>query len=115
MDKTINVEQTQLLASESIDASGDATTGIVKLSHTTGKTGLQYEITGDGTIKIEALESINGIDYITNGTEVATGLTKTPGKGLVAHDAGVNRFIKFKVTETGGANGVVVSLWVSKR
>jgi hypothetical protein len=101
----------ELLTAEAIAASGTKTTDLVDLTQSTGKLKLQYTITGDGTFQIEVAESLSGITYITNGTEVATGLVK--GSGIVAVDLGVSCYDKFIVTETGGADGGVVTLGIA--
>lgn len=75
--------------------------------------GLQYTITGNGTAKIEYLLSNDGTTYVepSAATDIATGLTKTSGPGsdgkdYVAFSPEVSRYLKIKVTETGGANSV---------
>lgn len=114
MDLNKYMDMVQIFDAEALLASGTATSAAVDLSKaSSGLVGVQYTVAGSGTVKIEALESINGSDYVTNGTAVATSLTV--GTGLDSHDAAANRSVKFKITETGTTDAAAVSLWVSVR
>lgn len=111
----------RLLSAESIAASGNATTEVIDLNGIVfnGAFSVQYLITGDGTAKIEYLLSneaaaTNMIEPST-ATDVGSALTKTTGPGsdgkdILPFEPECARWLQLKVTETGGANGVVVTL-----
>jgi hypothetical protein len=112
--------QKQLFAAEAIALSGTALSVALDLSKTEGLFRAEYLITGDGTIKIEWLESINGTDYYDSYADLASGLTKTSGpggngKGLIDIDVKLAMHGKILITETGGSDAVAVSLWLLTR
>lgn len=81
---------------------------------------VQYLITGDGTAKIEYNLSHDGATYIepTGSTDIGSSLTKTTGPGsdgkdILTFSPELSRFLKIKVTETGGAQSIVVTLWLA--
>jgi hypothetical protein len=52
------------------------------------------------------------------GDDIVTGMVKTDGPGtdgnqIYSFDPPVSGYIKFKVTETGGADPIVVSAWLA--
>jgi len=53
-----------------------------------------------GTVQVEALESVDGVVYVTEATKVKTGLAT--GKTMVQYTAkpGVSK-VKFRITEEG--------------
>jgi len=100
---------------QTIAASANYTSGYVKLVDGKNVHALEYVLTGDGTMSIEVYTSISGKDYISNGVK-ASGLTKTSGpgsdgKGNVPLSLNPGDFLKVKLTETGGANAIVPSIW----
>lgn len=109
----------QIWSSESIDASGSDTSDmIVDLAQIkpVGHFSLQITLTGDGTAKFEYLVSNDGIAYVesSNATDIVTGFTKTSGNGsdgkdLIPFSPEVSRYLKLKVTETGGASAITVT------
>lgn len=81
---------------------------------------VQYLITGTGTAKIEYNLSNDGATYIepTSATDIGSSLTATTGPGsdgkdILSFSPELARFMKIKVTETGGAQAVVVTLWLA--
>jgi hypothetical protein len=81
---------------------------------------VQYLITGDGTAKIEYNLSHDGATYIepTSATDIGSSLTKTTGPGsdgkdILTFSPELSRFLKIKVTETGGAQSIIVTLWLA--
>ncbi len=70
----------------------------------------QLKITGSGTVKAELYTSINGDDFVLYET-LWEDETATAGK-IEGHSVAVCLKFKVKITETGGANGATVSLWI---
>lgn len=78
---------------------------------------LQLTVTGDGTAKVEYLCSNNDSDFIKpiGADDIVTGFTKTSGpnsdgKGFYSFYPEPCGWMKIKVTETGGANAIAVTL-----
>jgi hypothetical protein len=106
---------------QSIAASGTATNpgNAIDLQRVApnGFFSIQYLITGDGTAKIEYLLSNDGETFVepTGSSDIGSSLTKTTGPGSDGKDILVftpmlARWMKIKVTETGGAAAVVITL-----
>lgn len=71
--------------------------------------------TGDGTATIELTQSVDGTTYIETIPDIATGFTKTSGPGgdgkaIYRVRPMPMRWMKFKVTETGGVAAVVITI-----
>jgi len=112
MRKDIDISTKTLFTAEVLAKSGTATsTTILDLVQSSGVCQFQYVATGTGTFKVEALESIDGVTYTTNGTPLAS--TKGAGNGIFAKDFAGIRFVKIKITEDGGAQPVTVTLKVN--
>jgi hypothetical protein len=111
MDKQISSTYRELLTAEAIAAAGTVTTDVIDLTQSSGKIKIQSTITGSGTLKLELLESLDGITWIENATDIVTGLTA--GSALTARDCGVSCYIKIKATETGEAEAVALTLGVT--
>ena len=76
---------------------------------------VEYEVSGDGTVRVEVETSISGRNFISQGY-TAKGLVKTSGpggdgKGMVNLALRPAEFVRFKVTETGGVNSATVTLY----
>ena len=107
----------KLFDAETITASGSKTSEAVKVDRADGVFSFYESITGDGTIKIEYLVSVDGTNFVTPSTasEIATSQTKasgTSGKDVIAFASGhpiLAPYIKIKVTETGGVNSVTLT------
>lgn len=109
----------QMWSSESINASANDTSDKkVDLAglKPNGYFSIQLTLTGDGTAKIEYLLSNDDITYLepSSATDIVTGFTKTSGPGSDGNDIftfspEMTRYLKLKATETGGANGIVVT------
>jgi hypothetical protein len=101
-----------------IAANGNYTSGAIDLREIVqnGIFSLEYLITGDGTCKIEYfLCSTKGGTYVepTTAQDIGSGLTKTSGtsgRDVITFTPEMAPFMKLKVTETGEANSVVVTL-----
>ena len=86
--------------------------------------GFQGTVTGDGTATITYLTSIDGVTFnaVASHTSVVATQTKTSGPAsngkILAEFAEAPlscRFLRLKLTEAGGANGVTLSLDVIAR
>jgi len=114
----LRAKQVLVFDSQSVAAGGSATSRKIDLKRTRGYFSLQYVLTGDGTVTLSYELSNDGNIWIFPSTcgdsFPLTGLTKTSGPGgdgkdIVPVKPIIARFIRFKVTETGGANGVTIS------
>lgn len=112
----------KIVDAQTIAATGTYTSSVIKLLNTDGYFSLQVEVTGDGTVKFEYLLSNNETDFLmpTSAIAIATGVVKTSGPGSDGKDIysfhpPLARELKILVTETGGANSVVVSAWLAAK
>jgi len=111
----------KIWTSEAIGAGEDATTEQIDANAYAkqGYVSIQYEITGSGVGKLEALLSNDGAGYITKRT-IVSGLIETSGPGGDGKDI-VRVYLepcekfKIKVTETGAADAIAISATVSIR
>jgi hypothetical protein len=78
---------------------------------------LQLTVTGDGMAKVEYLCSNNGSDFIkpVGADDIVSGFTKTSGpgsdgKGFYSFAPETCGWMKIKVTETGTAAAIAVTL-----
>lgn len=117
------IHSLKLFDAQSITASANASQpaeGIDLTRYVTnGFFSVQYLITGDGTVKIEYNLSADGSTYIepTGASDIGSSLTKTTGPGsdgkdILSFAPELSRYMKIKVTETGGASTAVVTLWL---
>jgi hypothetical protein len=115
----------QLFQKVTLEAGGSLDSSIFDMTTREGECRLQYEVTRDGVVKVEAVETINGADFPDLPVELATGLTKTSGDGngkgfidLGGDTEPVIRLCKssiFRITETGGVSAAGVDLWIAAR
>jgi len=86
--------------------SATATTGRITLTGPEGYFSLQVTLTGSGTGKFEVLYSNDDVTYVTptGVSDVVTALTV--GTDIYQIDNGLYKFMKIKVTETGGVNPI---------
>jgi len=89
----------------------------ISASNVSGYFSLQWEISGDGTVKFEVLPSNNGTDFLDVVEDIAVSQTKSTGpdsngKNFASFYVPACLSFKVKVTETGGSNGVTVSAWL---
>ena len=105
----MTTEMKQAFNEEALLTSGTATS---EAYQTRGATAFrfQYTITGTGTVEIEIMESLDGVTYATNAT--AIGSTLAAGTALLDLTAKPSVYVKFKVTEDGGAAAAGISLYV---
>lgn len=89
----------------------------IDITNLRGYFGAQWAITGTGSIKIEVLSSINGLDFLDVNSDVATNQTSTSGPGGNGKNAVSFTLIpcslfKFKLTELSGLATIMINLWV---
>lgn len=84
-----------------------------------GTFSIQVLVTGDGTAKFEYLLSNDGTNFVepTSGADIATAFTKTSGPGSDGRDIFTfqpepARWMKIRVTETGAANAITVTVFL---
>jgi hypothetical protein len=112
-----------------IPAGGHKDSMELDLADKSGDVLVQYEVTGDGTLEIEGLHSLNRVEFLQpdgaagSGT-LLSGLTKTSGRGgagkgwkqaALTSAGGLGCHAKLRVTETGSANSATISLWLAVR
>jgi len=109
-----------IFSAETITASGTATSTATDLSNMAGFFTIQVAVSGSGTCKIEYLLSNDGTNYLepTSASDIATGVTATSGPGtdgknIYSFSPEMAKYIKIKITETGGANTVTVTAWLA--
>ena len=115
-----DVETIKVFDAESVVASGTAESDAIDSRHLDGVCSVQYEITGDGTLTLEYLLSLDGVNYITpsGATEIGTSLTKlsgTAGKDVLEFTPEAARYMKILATETGTADTAILTLTLGKR
>ena len=107
---------------QSTAASGTSSSSAIDLARfqSLGSFSLQVAVSGTGTAKFEYLVSNDGVNYLepTGASDIATGITATSGPGADGRDIyyfepKMARYLKLRVTETGGANAVVVTAYLA--
>jgi hypothetical protein len=109
------------LTNQVILAGTSYTTDAIDLENNYGINGnitLYFELSGDGTAKVEYLVSVDGTNFVTPSTasDILTGFTKTSGtagKDIIAVSIISARYLKFKFTETGTSDNITVNTIVS--
>ena len=94
-----------------IAASGSYTSRAFLARDIEGDATMQWTVTGDGTVKIEVLTSLDGAIFNDIADDIATAQTKTSGVGgtnQAAFGIPLCDQVKFKFTETGGADEISV-------
>ncbi len=76
---------------------------------------IQYEVTGDGTLDLEAYTSVDGANWISNGI-VADNITKlsgpdSDGKGIIPLFLDPGDHFKLKATEVVTTDNAVLTSW----
>lgn len=103
-----------VLNAVTIDASANTTSDSVMLGYSHRKHSMYYAVTGDGTLKIEYEATVDGENWVLMGTAVAENKTKSTGEQsdgvhLDELDMVPCESVRFKFTETGGVNNVIVT------
>jgi len=116
MDRNKLIQIKEVFTAEEVPASGSALSSVIDLSASGGQFSLQIELTGNGTGKLEWLGSNDGTDYIkpNNASDIVTAFTKTDGpdgdgKHIYSFNVSLVKFLKIKITETGGVNTVTLT------
>lgn len=94
-----------------IAASGSFTSEAFIARSIEGDASMQWTVTGDGTCKIEVLTSNDGMVFNDIADDIATGQTKSSGisgTNMAAFGIPLCDQVKFKFTETGGADHIHV-------
>ena len=111
----------KIIDAVTVSASGSTTSDAITLSGlgNLGYFSIQVQVTGDGTAKVEYLLSNDGTTFLepTGASDIAAGFTKTSGPGsdgkdMYTFNPMLSRYIKIRVTETGGADSVTASVWI---
>jgi len=118
-----NIYVEKICEDQNIAASGNYTSREIRLQdyQPEGFISLQLEVSGNGTLKVEPLLSVNGDDYFqpSNTPDITTNFTATSGpdgngKDIFAVELGITcPYLKLKFTETGGSNSITVSAWLA--
>lgn len=113
----------QVWGSETIAASGNAETQAFPMDsyYLQGFFSLHIALTGDGTGKFQYGLSNDKSNYLYSAAaadDIITAHVKTDGPGsdgiqIYSFDPMLAGYLKLKATETGGANGIVVSAWLA--
>jgi hypothetical protein len=100
-----------------IAVSGSWTSRAIDLSKLSNENRLSVQpiVTGDGTAKIEALASNNGVDFVDTENDIVTGLTVLAYAPIIITTTMLpySRWLKLKVTETAGVPLETVTLDLS--
>jgi hypothetical protein len=107
----------RLFYEQEIAASGSATSDIIEVKESVGYFAVQMFVRGAGTIKIEYLISLDGVNFLepSAAADIASGQTTASGPGTDGRDIFtfspiLAPYMKIKVTETGGVSTVWVTL-----
>lgn len=101
-----------------VSASGTADSSVIDLSRLKpeGYFSLQLAVTGSGTVKVQYMLSNDGTNYVipSSATDIVTGFTSSSGPGSDGKDVfsfqpEIAKYIKLRVTETGGSSSATVT------
>jgi hypothetical protein len=113
---------TKIFSSESVAASGSATSAPLDLGSisSSGYFSLQVAVTGSGELTLEFELSNDGINYVTptGSLEITTGLSATSGPGSDGKDIYsfgpiLARWLRIKATETGTSDAAVLTAFLA--
>jgi len=122
--RTVVIYNEKIFNAVSIAASGNASSQKIDLRALAceGFFSLQYAITGDGTCKFEYLlsneDAATTMIEPSTASDIGSSLTKTTGPSsngtdILSFAPALARWLQIKCTETGGANGVVITAWLT--
>lgn len=102
---------------ETVAAGGSAVSDAIDVSMAGADLfSLQMALSGDGTITLSYLVSVDGTNFLTptGASDIGASLTKTSGPGsdgkdIFSFNPELAPFIKVKATETGSTNGVTLT------
>lgn len=111
------MNRSKLFTTQEIIAGASSTSEAIRIRHVSGFFSIYFELTGDGTATVEYLLSHDGITYLTpvSATEIKTGFVKTSGNGsdgkdIIPFEPELAPFMKIKITETGSADTITVTM-----
>lgn len=104
-----------VFSAQAVLAGGSVDSDPIDIRGIDGYLSLGWTITGDGTAKFEILSCLDGSNYLDVSPDIAAAQTKITGPGTNGINAALITtipapFIKIRVTETGGANAVTVTV-----
>lgn len=101
-----------LFNAQSIAASGTASSVAIDLNNfkPAGFFSIQVTLTGSGTGKFEYELSNDGVTYLTPSSAVDIVTAHTVGNDIYSFSPELARYMKIKITETGGADPIVVTV-----
>lgn len=111
-----DIQTTTIFSAKATLASGTSLSSALDITKCNGTFSVQATITGDGTVKFDALYSNDGTDYLVpeSATALISSLTKTSGAGsdgkvFFTFSGKVAKYMKLRITETGTANPVTIT------
>lgn len=110
--EVLGINDTPSITTGEIAASGSFTSDAFIARGLEGDATLQWTVTGDGTLKVEALTSNDGTVFNDIADDICTGQTKTSGIGgtnMANFGIAPCDQVKFKFTETGRVNHIHVT------
>lgn len=120
MNHNVDRVVTTLFEDEILLASGTATSVLFDMQKSLeNDLVVQYKFSaaGAGTLDIELTESVNGSDWVLNGTKIGTGLTlASKASDIFKYTSGKGGpFGKIIITETGTSSPVTVTITLCTR
>ncbi|MBW2094196.1 MAG: hypothetical protein JRI80_04840 [Deltaproteobacteria bacterium] len=113
MDNSKTTSIMTVFDSEEVAANGSALSDAIDVGQNGGSFSVQVALTGDGTMKLEWLGSLDGQNFLVpNGaSEIVTGFTKTSGPGsdgkhIYSFSPSLVKALKLKISETGGLDSI---------
>lgn len=106
----------KIFNAQAVTKNGTAYSAVIDVSALQGYFSLQWVVTGDGTVKFEALSSNNGTDFLDINSDIASAQTKTTGPGadgknMASFNIVPSIQIKLLITEAN-VNTATVSAWL---
>ncbi len=118
-----NIQVIPAYVTQTILAGANAESNVQKLDQYSlnGFFSAQILLTGDGTAKVQWGVSNDGTNFIYSSTasdDIVTAFVKTTGPGadgknIYSFDPIVSLYLRFKVTETGSANSIIITMDVA--
>ena len=103
-----------------ISGTGYIESDVLMMEETPTSYSLQNDVSGDGTVKIQYLASLDGVSFMvpSAAADIISSQTKTSGdnsdgKDIVSFSPVLSKYIKLKATETGGSNSVTLTTYLA--
>ena len=120
MDRGKSIFTEKIFDEETIAAGGTSLSRAIDLSQAGESVSIQIELTGDGTAKVEWIGSNDGVEFIkpNNASDIVTNFTKSSGPGsdgkhIYGFSISLVKFMKIKITETGLANAITITVTIA--